>query len=157
MLAKQSFGSANGLANWYNAKGNGEREDINTTRVRGPAEPDSLPGVIVSITEADRGKPAFWWSVIDFFVDGLASCGTSMHPVMFFMDQPALFDIGRKADRAMPAGYAEAAADAGSVKREREIRRAVEALERLDDRTLLGLGIRHRSHIEQTVRYCHDC
>jgi hypothetical protein len=156
MLAKQSSGSANGLANWYDTPGNGERGDTNTTRVRGPAEPDSPPAVIASITEADRGKPAFWSSVIDFFVEGLASCGTSLHPVMFFMEQPALFDLEHEAGRTMPAGHAVAANDR-SVKREREIRKAVAALERLDDRTLLGLGIRHRSHIEQTVRYCHDC
>ena len=41
--------------------------------------------------------------------------------------------------------------------REQQIGRAVAALARLDDRTLLGLGIIHRSHIEWTVRYCHDC
>lgn len=41
--------------------------------------------------------------------------------------------------------------------RERRIEQAIAALARLDDRTLLGLGISHRSHIEWTVRYCHDC
>ena len=41
--------------------------------------------------------------------------------------------------------------------REQEIERAIAALAKLDDRTLLGLGISHRSHIEWTVRYCHDC
>jgi hypothetical protein len=157
MLAKQSSGSANGLVSWYDTPGNGERGDINTTRVRGPAEPNSLPAVIASITEADRGKPAFWSSVVDFFVEGLAACGTSQHPVMFFMEQPVLLDLERETGRTMPAGYAVVAADDGSVKREREIRKAVAALERLDDRTLRGLGIRHRAHIEQTVRYCHDC
>jgi hypothetical protein len=40
---------------------------------------------------------------------------------------------------------------------EREIEEAVAALSRLDDRTLQMLGIPHRSQIEQTVRYCHDC
>ncbi len=42
-------------------------------------------------------------------------------------------------------------------RREREIRRAVAALAELDDRTLRDIGIPHRSHIEQVVRYCHDC
>jgi hypothetical protein len=157
MLAKQSSGSAHGLVSRYDTPGNGERRDINTTRVRGPAEPDSLPAVIASITEADRGKPAFWSSVADFFVEGLVACGTSLHPVLFFMERPVLLDLGREAGGTMRAGYAVAAADDGSVKREREIRKAVAALERLDDGTLRGLGIRHRSHIEQTVRYCHDC
>ena len=128
MLAKQSSGSANGFASWYDTPGHGERGDINSARERGP----------------------FWSSVVDFFVGGLAVCGTSQHPVMFFMEQP-LLDLEREAGRAMPA------ADNGSDKREREIRKAVAALERLDDGTLHGLGIRHRSHIEPTVRFCHDC
>jgi hypothetical protein len=40
---------------------------------------------------------------------------------------------------------------------ERKIEKAVAALAKLDDRTLRGLGIPHRSYIERTVRYCHDC
>jgi hypothetical protein len=134
MLAKQSSGSANGFASWYDALDHGGQGDINSTRERGP----------------------FWSSVVDFFVGGLAVCGTSQHPVMFFMERPVL-DLGRDAGRTMPAGYAVVAADHGSVERERKIRKAVAALERLDDGTLRGLGIRHRSHIEPTVRFCHDC
>ena len=41
--------------------------------------------------------------------------------------------------------------------REQKIEQAIAALAKLDDRTLLGLGISNRSHIEWTVRYCHDC
>lgn len=43
------------------------------------------------------------------------------------------------------------------LRREREIRRAVAALNELDDRSLRDLGICCRSEIEWTVRYCHDC
>lgn len=43
------------------------------------------------------------------------------------------------------------------LRREREIRQAVAALRELDDRTLRDLGIRCRSEIEWTVRYCRDC
>lgn len=43
------------------------------------------------------------------------------------------------------------------LRREREIGRAVAALRDLDDRTLRDLGIRSRSEIEWTVRYCRDC
>jgi hypothetical protein len=136
MLAKQSSESAN---RWYDTPGNRERGDINAAQWRGSAE------------------PAFWSSVVDFFVEGLATCGTSQHPVMFFTEQPVLLDLEREAGRTMPARYAVAAAEDGWVKRERQIEKAVAALERLDDRTLHGLGIRHRSHIEQTVRFCHDC
>jgi uncharacterized protein YjiS (DUF1127 family) len=41
--------------------------------------------------------------------------------------------------------------------REREIKKAVAALAKLDDRTLRDLGIPQRSQIEQVVRYCRDC
>jgi uncharacterized protein YjiS (DUF1127 family) len=42
-------------------------------------------------------------------------------------------------------------------RREREIKKAVAALEKLDDRTLRDIGIPQRSQIEQVVRYCRDC
>ncbi|WP_157088096.1 hypothetical protein [Bradyrhizobium jicamae] len=48
-------------------------------------------------------------------------------------------------------------AQAHWLEREQQIEKAIAALAKLDDRTLLGLGISHRSHIEWTVRYCHDC
>ena len=51
----------------------------------------------------------------------------------------------------------ESSAQARRREREQKIERAVAALAKLDDRTLLGLGIPHRSHIEWIVRYCHDC
>ena len=55
----------------------------------------------------------------------------------------------------------ESAAEKSSQARRREHERAIEkavaSLARLDDRTLRGLGIFHRSHIGWTVRYCHDC
>jgi uncharacterized protein YjiS (DUF1127 family) len=42
-------------------------------------------------------------------------------------------------------------------RRERAIKKSVAALASLDDLTLYDMGIPHRSQIEQTVRYCHDC
>jgi uncharacterized protein YjiS (DUF1127 family) len=42
-------------------------------------------------------------------------------------------------------------------RREREINRAVAGLAKLDDQTLRGIGIPHRSQIKQVVRYCRDC
>lgn len=52
--------------------------------------------------------------------------------------------------------------DAGAAlwahwRREREIKRAVEALAQFDDRTLRDIGISSRAEIEQVVRFCHDC
>ncbi|TAI67373.1 hypothetical protein CWO89_02890 [Bradyrhizobium sp. Leo170] len=40
---------------------------------------------------------------------------------------------------------------------EREVRRAVRALAALDDQTLREMGIRDRSQVEFTVRFCRDC
>ena len=60
-------------------------------------------------------------------------------------------------DSSTSAGYAVAIADHRLCELEREIEKAVAALAKLDDRTLRDLGIPHRSYIEQTVRYCHDC
>jgi uncharacterized protein YjiS (DUF1127 family) len=42
-------------------------------------------------------------------------------------------------------------------RREREIRRAVDALAKLDDGTLRDIGIADRSQIDPVVRYCRDC
>jgi uncharacterized protein YjiS (DUF1127 family) len=42
-------------------------------------------------------------------------------------------------------------------RREREIRRAVDALAKLDDRTLRDIGIPDRSQIDRVVRFCRDC
>jgi uncharacterized protein YjiS (DUF1127 family) len=42
-------------------------------------------------------------------------------------------------------------------RREREIRRAVDALAKLDDRTLRDIGITDRSQIDRVVRFCRDC
>jgi uncharacterized protein YjiS (DUF1127 family) len=42
-------------------------------------------------------------------------------------------------------------------RRQREIKKAVAALTKLDDGTLRDIGIPHRSQIEQVVRYCRDC
>src|ERR1700755_353945 len=138
MLAKQSFESANGLVLWYDTPVNGERGDINTARWREPTEQDSLRDGFASVTEADRGKRAFWSSVVDFFVAGLAACGASPYPVIFCMEHPVLLDLDREA-RWTSGGRAAVAADGGSVRREREIRKAVAALERLQGGTCLGL------------------
>jgi hypothetical protein len=42
-------------------------------------------------------------------------------------------------------------------RRERETKRAVDALAELDARTLRAMGILDRSQIDWVVRYCHDC
>jgi hypothetical protein len=66
-------------------------------------------------------------------------------------------EVAYKTNQAALARDAIAVTDEGSHELERDIEKAVAALAKLDDRTLWDLGIPHRSHIERTVRYCHDC
>jgi uncharacterized protein YjiS (DUF1127 family) len=57
---------------------------------------------------------------------------------------------------ASTQGHADEAIWSG-WRRERRIRKAVQALAALDDRTLRDIGIADRFQIEWVVRYCHDC
>jgi hypothetical protein len=66
-------------------------------------------------------------------------------------------EVAYKINQAALARDAIAVTDDSSHELECDIEEAVAALGRLDDRTLRDLGIPHRSHIERTVRYCHDC
>jgi hypothetical protein len=69
----------------------------------------------------------------------------------------ASLELQHETSHKTPAGSAVALADGNLRERERAIEDAVAALEKFDDQTLRDLGIPHRSHIKQTVRYCHDC
>jgi uncharacterized protein YjiS (DUF1127 family) len=40
---------------------------------------------------------------------------------------------------------------------EREVKRVVRALAEFDDQTLCEMGIRDRSQVEFTVRFCREC
>jgi hypothetical protein len=66
-------------------------------------------------------------------------------------------ELDRRSNHVTPAGYVIAFSDDSPRERERKIKTTVAALAELDDRTLLDMGIPHRSQIEQVVRYCHDC
>ncbi|SDT57509.1 DUF1127 domain-containing protein [Bradyrhizobium canariense] len=66
-------------------------------------------------------------------------------------------ELDRQSNHVTPAGYVIAFSDDSSRERERKIKTTIAALAELDDRTLLDMGIPHRSQIEQVVRYCHDC
>jgi uncharacterized protein YjiS (DUF1127 family) len=70
---------------------------------------------------------------------------------------PSLFVYQRTPSLTTSAwgSLSDAARRAG--RREREIKKAVAALAKLDDRTLRDIGIPQRSQIEQVVRYCRDC
>jgi hypothetical protein len=138
--------------------------------------------VEASSDEAAGGEVGFWSSVVGYLIESFALYAASIHPVGLFpveprQDLPQPTQLSRRPRRAaltlvstttiqaasLPepepqARQAPAAGYAiGFAVREREIEKAVAALAALDDRTLRDLGIAHRSHIERTVRYCHDC
>jgi hypothetical protein len=66
-------------------------------------------------------------------------------------------ELEHRSNHVTPAGYVIALSDDSSRERERKIKTTVAALAELDDRTLLDMGVPHRSQIEQVVRYCLDC
>jgi uncharacterized protein YjiS (DUF1127 family) len=63
----------------------------------------------------------------------------------------------RPPNHVTPAGYVIALSSDSPRERERKIKTTVAALAELDDRTLIDMGVPHRSQIEQVVRYCLDC
>lgn len=123
--------------------------------------------VEVSSDEADGGKPAFWSLVVGYLIESFALYAASMHPVGLFpvepaperqnMPQPTQLSPRQRRVVLTLVSTTAAVGSAGDSPREHEIKKAVAALAELDDRTLRELGIPHRSHIERTVRYCHDC
>ncbi len=180
MLMKHSSGSANGVAGRYEFIE--ERRSVaekNSARLR-----RFDPGLGLA-SEARGRKAGFWSSVLDFLIEGFALCAASSYPAISpplashleEQEVPTARDIslckwrGAQGPILSPADKSTPDRDAGQAapdtyaiftdpswrEREREIEEAITALSRLDDRTLQMLGIPHRSYIEQTVRYCHDC
>jgi uncharacterized protein YjiS (DUF1127 family) len=138
----------------------------------------------VSSDEADVRETTFWSAVADYLIESFALYAASIHPAALYPAEPRPdernilqpSEVFRRERRVrltlvstttssagpepatIPTRSAENAIGFdGDRQREREIERAVAALAELDDRTLRELGIPHRSQIEQTVRYCHDC
>jgi len=73
------------------------------------------------------------------------------------IQQAASPELDRRSNHGTPAGHVIAHSGQSSRERERKIKTTVAALAELDDRTLLDMGIPHRSQIGQVVRYCLDC
>jgi hypothetical protein len=186
MLQNLLSGSATGVVKHYDAPRDGSLAAGRSRPMRQPnSENKPLPRVTTAASVTDRQQTGFWSLLISSLIEGLALYGASVHGGVLFPAEPdpgeeqspapreiavrrwrgpiqvissirdtsTRFD--READRVMPAGFATASANPS--KREREIQKATAALARLDDSTLFNLGIPHRSYIEQTVRYCHDC
>jgi hypothetical protein len=178
-------GSATGVVKRYDAVRDGSLRDGRARPMRRPdSENKPLGRVATTASAKDRQQAGFWSLLINSLMEGFALYGASVHTVVLFPAEPdpgeeqspaprdvavrrwrgpiqvisstkgtASTRFDRDADRVMSSGFASA----NRSKREREIQKATAALARLDDRTLLNLGIPHRSYIEQTVRYCHDC
>jgi hypothetical protein len=187
MLENFLSGSANGVVKHYDAPRDGSLAAGRSRTMRQPnSENKPLPRVTNAASVTDRQQTGFWSLLISSVMEGLALYGASVHAGVLFPVEPdpgeeqspapreiavrrwrgpirvissirdtASTRFDREADRVMAARFATASGN--RRKREREIQKATAALARFDDRTLLDLGIPHRSYIEQTVRYCHDC
>jgi hypothetical protein len=185
MLENHLSGSATGVVKRYDATRDGNLRDGRSRPMRQPDSENKPPARVATAASATNHRQTGFWSLlINSLMEGFALYGASVHSVVLFPvepypgeeQSPAPKDIAvrrwhgpirvisstqdaastrfdRDADRVMPAGFASA----NRSKRECEIQKATAALARLDDRTLVSLGIPHRSYIEQTVRYCHDC
>ncbi|MEH2513863.1 uncharacterized protein YjiS (DUF1127 family) [Nitrobacteraceae bacterium AZCC 1564] len=140
------------------------------------------PDVVVT-PKQDSGRKTVWSKMLNFVAEGFATCGGSLHhPVPYFMSDDhwkeekgsrpeILSPNGQRVTATFPvtspsvsprwnwsASSREVAAAIGAhLRKERHIKRAVDALSELDDQTLQDIGIPHRSRIEYVVRYCHDC
>jgi hypothetical protein len=131
---------------------------------------DKYSAALVARSDTNQRKVTFWFSVLDYLIKSFALYGAAMHPTPLFAVE---FDRAEehtpqprdahaasaelRSNHVTPAGYVIAFSDDSSRERERKITTTIAALAELDDRTLLDMGIPHRSQIELVVRYCYDC
>jgi hypothetical protein len=144
--------------------------------------PEKVKALPPAASTVGGQRTGFWSSLINSLMDGLAFYGASVHSMPFLPTEPYPGEQQRTAPRDVAVrrwrgpirvlssteprdtrstsfdrdANSNIAFETGS-NREREIQKAAAALARFDDGTLLNLGIPHRSYIEETVRYCHDC
>ena len=183
MLKNYLDGSASGIIERFGGSGGG-LDAKRSIRQPGSENITSGPRATAAATATDLQQTGFWSLLISSLIEGLALYGASVHSMGFFPPPPdeplssAPRDIAvrrwrgpiRVVSSTGPQDAASTRVDrdvarlaqvgprsASEGRREREIQKAAAALARFDDRTLLGLGIPHRSYIEQTVRFCHDC
>lgn len=156
--------------------------------------------------EPERAGKDIWSSAIEFIMEGLTACGTSMYPSMAYFNAggglldeappretvnerrvtltlvanaaPIIADDNQRANRPALSAVAlrpqemeqppqrwnwltscweVVVAIRTHMRRERQIREAMDALAELDDFTLKDIGIHHRGQIEHAVRYRNDC
>jgi uncharacterized protein YjiS (DUF1127 family) len=149
------------------------KDDIDLQSRRTPESTSAIAGEM---------RASLWRSVLASFVEGFGAYGMAFCPTGYVshraiamagepspqrvrMDEDVLQTTGGSGEsgrlswpRRALAFMAGAVADrAAHWRRERDIQRAVAALDQLDDRMLRDMGIPGRTGIEQVVRYCHDC
>jgi len=130
--------------------------------------------IVTEQAEKD-GPPLGSWSALPgYLMESFVLYGASVHPGAVFPFETFRVDHCISQLGRVSPSYASEAAGAyarwllkacwnliatpwARWRREREIEKAVVALEGFDDLTLRRMGICHRSHIEQTVRYCREC
>ncbi len=184
MLENHLPGSATGAVKRNDVPGD---EGIRTGRSGPMPRPrsENVKPLPTEASAIDRKPNGFWSLLISSLMDGLAFYGASVHSMAFIPAElhpgehqslaPSDIAICRwrgpvrvissrvprdtastRFDRNADRATREVAFE-GRSKREREIQKAAVALAKLDDGILRSLGIPHRSYIEETVRYCHDC
>jgi hypothetical protein len=130
--------------------------------------------IVTDPAEKD-GPPLGSWSALPgYLMESFVLYGASVHPGSVFPFETFRVDHSISQPGRVSPSYGSEAADAcarwllkqcwnlisspwAHWRREREIKKAVVALEGFDDLTLRRMGICHRSHIERTVRYCREC
>jgi uncharacterized protein YjiS (DUF1127 family) len=137
------------------------------------------PDAAAMTPERDADQQTIWSKVFNFIIEGFAIGGASFDPVNDFLrddrwpeeEQKIRSAHGQRVTAMYPvphpegapqwnwwASSREVATEIGEhLRKERDIKRAVDALSEFDDKTLRDIGIPHRSRIEYVVRYCHDC
>jgi len=131
---------------------------------------------------AGEMRASLWRSVLASFVEGFGAYGMAFGPTAYVphravatvgvaspqrirIDEVVLQATGGSGEgsrrswprRALDFMAGAVSGCAAHWRRERDIKRAVAALDQLDDRMLRDMGIPSRTEIEQVVRYCHDC
>jgi hypothetical protein len=130
--------------------------------------------IVTEAAETDGPRLTSWSTAPAHLIEGFVLYGASVHPNAVFPIETFRVDRNMSQLGHVSPSYGSEAIGAyarwswkecwnliatpwAHWRREREIKKAVVAMEGFDDLTLRRMGICHRSQIEHTVRYCRDC